>query len=75
MTDEQREDVRSDDVSDDIAPSPRNPFDESPEDETDNPAPVLFGTQRSAAILGVVVGLVALFFVIAICVAASFAFG
>jgi hypothetical protein len=37
--------------------------------------PALIQTRRSAALAGVVVGLVALFFFVLICVFASYAFG
>ncbi|CAN5685945.1 hypothetical protein BH23CHL2_BH23CHL2_03360 [soil metagenome] len=75
MNEDLREEARNGDAEEPPSrPAPRNPFEEpDPSDEERGPA--LIDTRRSAAIMGVVVGLVALFFVVAICVATSIAFG
>jgi len=56
-------------------PAPRNPFAEPSADDLPPERPALIQTRRSAALAGVIVGLVALFFFVLICVFASYAFG
>ncbi len=56
-------------------PAPRNPFAERGERELPDERPALISTRKSAALSGVVVGLVALLFFVLICVASSMAFG
>lgn len=55
--------------------APRNPFAVPEAAELPLERPALIQTRRSAALAGVVVGLVALFFFVLICVFASYAFG
>jgi hypothetical protein len=71
--DEQRPDQT--DVEEPRRPAPRNPFAEPDERDFPDDRPALITTRKSAAISGVVVGLVALLFFVLICVAASMAFG
>ncbi len=57
-------------------PAPRNPFANGNERTNDyGDPPVLIDSRRSAAVAGVIVGLVALLFFVAICVLGSIAFG
>jgi hypothetical protein len=73
VTEEPRDDAESGVAGESAErPAPRNPFAESEEIAR---APALIGTKRSAAVLGVVVGLIAVLLVSAICIVGSIAFG
>lgn len=75
LSEDQRDQAGESDVEQPSSRTPpRNPFAE-PELPDDERPPALIDTRRSAAVSGVVVGLVALFFVVAICALASIAFG
>lgn len=75
MSDDRHEDTHEEPVDEGPSkPPPRNPFAE-PDPDDPGGVPALIEGRRSAAIAGVVVGLVALILVVGICVAASFAFG
>jgi hypothetical protein len=66
----------SNDETDDAPsrPPPRNPFAESKPLSDDEALPPLIDNRRTAAITGVVVGLIMLILVVALCVTASYAF-
>ena len=55
-------------------PPPRNPFAEAVPLDENEPLPALIDDRRTAAISGVVVGLIALVLVVALCATASYAF-
>lgn len=57
------------------SPVARNPFADPSERRSKEEGPALIETRKSAAVAGVIVGLVALLLVVAICVAGSMAFG
>lgn len=76
MTEERRDDAESGESGEGTTrPAPRNPF-ANPEErvEFDRP-PALIETKKSAAVLGVIVGLIAVLLVGAICIVGAIAFG
>jgi hypothetical protein len=76
MSDERHDEHADEAAADDVTrPQPRNPFEEPDELGDDAALPALIQGRKSAAISGVVVGLIALVLVVGLCVAASFAFG
>jgi len=74
MTDEQRSDLPEEPEPEAPSrPAPRNPF-EQPDPEEEEGIPALIDNRRTAAISGVIVGLIALLLVVGLCVASSYAF-
>jgi ABC-type amino acid transport system permease subunit len=76
VTEEQRDDAESGENGEATTrPSPRNPF-AGPEERAEfERAPALIETKKSAALLGVIVGLIAVLLVSAICIVGAIAFG
>ena len=75
MTEERRADAESGERGEggsETRPAPRNPFADREEIER---GPALITTKKSAALLGVIVGLVAVLLVGAICIVGAIAFG
>jgi hypothetical protein len=74
MTDEQRTNIPEESESEKPSrPPPRNPF-ASSDAQRDDGIPALIDNRRSAAIYGVVFGLIVLLLVVGLCVASSYAF-
>ncbi len=55
-------------------PPPRNPFAEPDPDTLDDDLPALIEGRKSAAVAGVIVGLIALVLVVGLCATAAYAF-
>jgi hypothetical protein len=76
MSEERENDVRNGgERTPSSRPAARNPFADPKTRNADADVPALIESRRTAAFAGVIVGLVALVLVVAICVAASMAFG
>lgn len=76
MSDERHDEAHEERIDETSSrPPPRNPFAEPDPEEAIDGIPALIEGRRSAAIAGVVAGLVMLVLVVGLCVVASIAFG